>query len=270
MGHHTGTVPDTYPDRPPTYHIMKSLFTLVFALFAVSFATAQDATPTPDRIAAAYIENIGGAEAWKAITTTRQTGKMSMQGMEFPVTLTAAEGNKMRIDVNVQGQKIIQATNGEMAWQVMPFQGINEPTAMSDDEAADMKDQEFLNEFIDYEERGFILTAVEGREIEGTATLGVRVTHKERDTDRTYYFDPEYMIPVAMTSVSKSGPMKGREMMTLLSDYAEHDGLIVPMFMEVKLDGQPLQKITLSEMENNVELEEDFFSLPKKEAAPKE
>ena len=238
-----------------------SLFTLLF-VFTGSLL-AQD-TPTVEEIAAAYIENIGGADAWKAAKNMRMTGKASMQGMEFPLTITTAEGDMMRIDVNVQGQQIIQATDGETAWQVMPFQGINEPTPVSEEEAADMNDQEYLNEFIDYADRGYVLTAVEGREIEGAQTLGVQVT-KGEDVDRTYFFDPEYMIPVAMIQKSKSGPMKGMESMTVMSDYEEVGGLVIPMFLDNQVNGQSVQKITVTGVETNVALEEDFFSLPKKE-----
>lgn len=241
---------------------MKKVFTFLFVVAAFGGLFAQD-TPTAEEIAAAYIENTGGAEAWKAVKTMRMNGTAAMQGMEFPITMSSAEGNKMRVDVNVQGQKIIQATNGETAWQVMPFMGINEPTAMSDDEAADMNDQEFLSEFIDSEERGYTLEVVEGKEIEGSKTIGVRVTNEKKDVDRTYFFDPEFMVPIAMSTKGKGGQMKGIEMMTMMSDYGEVDGLVMPMFMDNQINGQSFQKITIKEVELNPELEEGLFELPK-------
>ena len=48
-----------------------------------------------------------------------------------------------------------------------------------------------------------------------------------------------------------------------MSDYLELDnGLIMPHFIETKIDGESVSKITMSEVEVNVELEEDFFSFP--------
>ena len=238
-----------------------SLFALLFVFAGSLFA--QEA-PTVEEIAKAYVENIGGAEAWKKVKNMKMSGTAAMQGMEFPLTVVTAAGDKMRYDVNLQGQMITQATNGDIAWQVMPFIGINEPTAMSAEEAADLKDQNFLNEFIDYEERGFKLESVEGKDIEGTKTLGVRVTNDE-GVNRTYYFDPEFMIPVAMSTVGKSGQTKGVELYTIMSDYGEVDGLMMPMYTENKANGQTIMKTTTKKVEFNVEVDDTIFDLPKKQ-----
>jgi len=223
---------------------------------------AQDA-PSAKEIAETYIENIGGVDAWKALKATKMNGKASMQGMEFPITITSSEGNMMHVEVSVQGQKIIQAFDGETAWQVMPFAGVTEPTEMSEEEAEQSKDMRFLSEFIDSEERGFTLESVEGKEVEGTPTYGVRVTD-EKGLDNTYYFDTEYMIPVMMASPIKSGPQKGAMMETFMSDYQEIEGLMVPMFMEVKFNGSTVQKMTFTEAILNPEIDKAMFSLPKK------
>ena len=243
---------------------MKKSLTLLALVFVFAGSLFAQDTPTPAEIGKTYIENIGGAEAWLKVKNVVASGTAAMQGMEFPMTLTTAEGNKFRVDVNVQGQKIIQAYDGETAWQVMPFMGINEPTAMSEEEAADMNDQAFLSEFINTEERGFKLEAVEGKDIEGTKTLGVRVTNDE-GVDRTYYFDPEFMIPVAMSTKMKGGQMKGMEMMTYMSDYGEVDGLMMPMFTDAKINGQSIQKVTLKEVKINADIDDAKFSLPKKQ-----
>ncbi|MEO0732921.1 MAG: hypothetical protein AAFZ52_08805 [Bacteroidota bacterium] len=236
-----------------------SLFTLLFISVAGLFAQA----PNVEEIAATYLENIGGTEAWLAVKSIKSSGKAAMQGMEFPMTMTMAEGDKTRLDVDVQGQKIIQAYDGETAWQVMPFMGITEPTAMSPEEAAQMKDQKFLNEFINSEERGFVLTAVEGKEVEGAETYGVKVTNEAEEIEHIYYFDTEYMIPVMMATPVKAGPGKGQMVETYMSDYKEVDGLMMATFMEVKVAGQTIQKITLSDFEVNPEIDETMFALPK-------
>ncbi len=241
---------------------MKKLLTLSLMLVFGTGLFAQEA-PSVEEIAKTYIENIGGVEAWKALKATKMNGKANMQGMEFPITVTAAEGDMQYVEVNVQGQKIIQAYDGETAWQVMPFNGVTEPTEMPEDQAEQSKDMRFLSEFIDSKERGFTLESVDGKEIDGAATYGVRVT----DTtgyDHTYYFDAEYMIPVMMTSPVKSGPQKGATMETFMSDYQEVEGLMVPMFMEVKFNGQTVQKMTFTEVILNPEVDKAMFSMPKK------
>lgn len=241
---------------------MKKLLTLTLMMVFGTGLFAQEA-PSVETIAKTYIENIGGVEAWKALKTTTMNGKANMQGMEFPITVTAAEGDMQYVEINVQGQKIVQAFDGEIAWQIMPFAGVTEATEMSEEEAEQSKDMRFLSEFIDSEERGFTLESVESKEVEGTPTYGVRVTD-EKGYDHTYYFDTEYMIPIMMTSPVKSGPMKGTVMETYMSDYQEVEGLMVPMFMEVKVNGNTVQKMTFTEVVLNPEIDKAMFSMPKK------
>jgi outer membrane lipoprotein-sorting protein len=241
---------------------MKKLLTLALMLVFATSLFAQEA-PTVEEIAKTYIENMGGVDAMKAVKTTTVKGKANMQGMEFPITITASEGDMQHVEINVQGQKIIQAYDGETAWQIRPFAGITAPTEMSEEEAEQMKDTRFLSEFIDSEERGFTLESAEGKEVEGTPTYGVRVTN-ETGYDHIWYFDTEYMIPVMMTSQVKSGPQKGSTMETYMSDYQEVEGLMIPMFMEVKFDGATVQKITMSEVIINPEIDKTMFSIPKK------
>lgn len=242
--------------------IMKIFFSL-FALFLVMGAGlfAQEA-PSAEEIGKAYIENTGGKDAYMSMKNVRMSGTTAMQGMEFPLTILTAEGDKMRVDVDVQGQKIIQAYDGTTAWQVMPFQGITEPTAMSPEESIDMSETKFLSEFIDSEARGYKLESVEGKEVEGAATYGVRVTNEE-GYDRTYYFDTEYMIPVMVMSVGKGGPTKGVVTEVYMSNYEETDGMMMPMFMDTRMNGQSVQKITLQEIEMNVDVDDATFSMPK-------
>lgn len=240
-------------------------FTSLFVLLLV-FSTglfAQDA-PTAREIGDAYIENTGGKDAWLAVKAMKINGTAAMQGMEFPMVMTNAEGDKQLLEIDVQGQKIVQAFDGETAWQVMPFMGITEPTPMSEDESEQMKSTKFLSEFINTEERGFKLETVAGKEVEGTPTYGVRVSHED-GYDVTYYFDQEYMIPVMTTTPIKAGPQKGAMMETYLSDYQEVETIMMPMFMEVKFNGTTVQKITLNKAEINPEVNDEMFSLPKKQ-----
>lgn len=240
---------------------MKKLTTL-FAFLLVCGAGLRAQTPDVQTIVDGYLEAIGGAEAWLELEAMEAKGTAAMQGMEFPFTMTTAKGDKMRTDVNIQGQTMIQAYDGETAWQVFPMMGITEPTPMPEDQAAELKEQTFLPEFINAKERGFTIEAVEGKELEGAATYGLRVTHEE-GIDHTYYFDTEYLIPVMMASVVKTGPQKGTVVETYMSDYQEVDGLMMAMFLETKMGGASFQKITIKEAKLNPEVTEGMFSMPK-------
>lgn len=244
--------------------MMKQITSLLTLLFIFSGSLIAQNVPSPREIGDAYIENTGGKDAWLAIKAMSISGSAVMQGMKFPMEMTTAAGDKQYLKINVQGQRIVQAYDGETAWQIMPFAGITEPTPMSKDEAAQMEDTKFLSEFINTEARGFTLQSVEGKEVEGTPTYGVRVTHQD-GYDVTYYFDQEYMIPILTTVPVKSGPQKGAMMETYLSDYAEVENIVMPMYLEVKVNGTLVQTITISNVSVNPEIDSGMFSLPKKQ-----
>lgn len=243
----------------------KSYLLLAFSLclFLPGLSAQKHADITLDLIVENYIEAIGGEEAWKAVKSMKSEASMSMQGMNLPVNITQSYPNLFRLDINVQGQKIIQSYDGETAWQIMPMMGITTPTAMSSEEAKTVSQTEILNEFIDYEKRGYTLEMVGTKEIEGVQAQGVRLTDGA-DKDMTYYFDLEYFVPIMISAKAPAGPMGGATFETYLSDYQEVDGLMMPFYTDVKVNGNTMQAITINKVELNPAIEADYFSMPKK------
>lgn len=237
------------------------LFALVLGILPAMFA--QTATKlTADEIAANYIEAIGGEEAWSAVKNMKMEAKMSMMGMEFPTDVSMSAPNHFRVDVNIQGQKMIQSFDGENAWQIMPMMGITTPTKMSEEEASSVNQNELLPEFINYAERGYTLELVDEREVEGVATQGVKLSDGKKK-NIVYYFDLENFVPIMTSTTIMEGQAKGSVMETYLSEYDEFEGLIVPFSTELKIDGNLIQKMTIEKLTLNTEIEEGFFSMPK-------
>lgn len=216
--------------------------------------------PTPREIGDAYIETIGGIAAWKAIGVISLKGKTTMQGMQFPIRMINATGDRSYLETIVQGKKIIQAYDGQTAWHVLPFQGINEPTKMSAYDSKRMKENYFLSEFIDSELRGFKLEAAQGKIVDGAETYAVRVTNQE-EYDVTYYFDTEYLIPIMTSTPIKFGPEKGKMLNTYFSDYQVVENVIIPHFIEVQINRQSMQQISISEVNLNPRISHEIFSI---------
>ena len=191
----------------------------------------------------------------------KMTGMANMGGMEFPMTVISAEGDKSRVDVDIQGSPMTQSYDGETAWMLFPMQGITEPKVMTEEESKSMRESPFLSEFINSAERGYVLEAVDGKDVEGTPTYGIHVTNDE-GFDRTYYFDTENFVPIMFEMVADSGPAKGMVMESYLSDYQEVEGLTMPMFIEQKANGQSVMKMTMDDVTLNPEIEEGYFSVP--------
>lgn len=235
-------------------------------LLGTTAVFAQDADvelPTAETLVATYLENTGGEEAWEKLKTSRANATMSMGPMEFSATVESAMPNKQRVNVDIQGQQLVQAYDGTTAWTINPFAGGTEPQPMSPEEAEQFTKQEFQSPFLNYTEKGNTVEVVGTKEVEGTETFEVKLTKKNGDVEM-HYFDTEYMVPIMQSQEITSGPAKGQVAETYMSDYQENDGLMMPYFIETKVGGQSIQKITITKMEMNVEVDEASFSMPAK------
>ncbi len=245
--------------------MLKKTLSFFVAIMAITYVTAQEIS-TADDILDLYFENTGGEEAWKSLKSSKMIGKMNMQGMDFPGTIYAAPPNKQRVEVDVQGMKIIQAYDGEIPWWINPMQGGTEPQKMPEMFAEAMTKQKFESELLNYKDKGHSVELLEDKqEVEGTDCYAIKLTKESGDIE-TYYFDSEYFIPIMMKTSINSGPQAGAEVETYMSDYQEVEGgLMMPFYIETKMAGQTLQKITMESVEVNLDLEDNLFAFPKKD-----
>ena len=187
---------------------------------------------------------------------------MTAQGMEFPGTIIAKHPDKQRLSISFQGMEMIQAFDGEVAWWINPFMGGTEPQKMPNEMAEMFTSQKFESDFLNYKEKGNKLTLEGKEEVEGTETYKIKL--EREDGDIHYYFmDSEYFVPIMMKMAVTEGQMKGQEIETYFSDYQEIDGMMFPFYIESKVAGQSLQKMTIEEVVINEEYEDDFFAFPK-------
>jgi len=239
--------------------MQKRFFSVLIALCAFVAVQAQ----TADDILAKYFEATGGLKKWAELKSSKMTGVMSMQGMEFPGTIYSAAPNKQKVEVSVQGQNIVQAYDGETAWWINPFANALEAQKMPAEMSEEMVKQKFESEFINYKDKGHTVE-LEGKEtIEGTEAWKIKLTKKGGDVEY-HFFDTEYNVPIMMRTAISNGPMKGQNADTFMSDYQEVEGMMFPFFIESKVGGESAQKITIKTVELNGKYDDAFFAFPKK------
>ncbi len=235
---------------------------LLLFVFLLSSAVAVQAQ-TADEIIAKSFVTLGGADKWKALKTTKSEAKMAMMGFEFAGTMYNAEPNKMRVEIDVMGQKIIQCYDGSTAWWINPLQVGPDAQVMPEEMAESVKNQEFQSPLLDYASKGNKVT-FEGKEtIDGTECHKIKLVKKDGN-EEFYFFDTENFVPVMVRAAIKTGPTAGQFSETFMSDYQEVSGLMFPFFLETKVAGQSVQKVTLSKVTLNEEMKDDMFLFPKK------
>lgn len=243
---------------------MKRLLLFLFILFTGVSMYAQ----TADEILAKYLETTGGVQNWKALKTMKATGKMSMQGMDLDFNMTSKVPNKMHMVIKFQGQEIIQAYDGVDAWMLNPLAGGKEPVKIPEEQAKEMTEQEVEDEFIDYTKKGHEVKLLGKEEVDGASCYKIELiknkNNDKEDVTEIHYFDAENFVPIMTKSYVRSGPSKGQEAQTYLSDYQEVNGLMIPFSIETKSNGQTVQKMTFQKITINESVEDTLFTFPKK------
>lgn len=241
----------------------KISLTFLFAL-AIFCVNAQ----TADEILAKYFENTGGLAKWKAVKTMKVEAKAPTPQGEFPIVIFSKAPNKTKVIVTVQGKEFIQAAyDGETAWNLNPFAGVD-PVKLDEEQTKELREQEVEDAFIDYKQKGHTV-ALEGKEeIDGVQCFKIKL-EKNKNNDRDdvieyHYFDTENYVPIMRKSFVRSGPQKGEEIQSFMSDYQEVNGLMVPFAMEQKNKGNTISKIVIEKYYINENIDDSVFAFPKK------
>jgi outer membrane lipoprotein-sorting protein len=238
---------------------------MVLALMGVvlgSPAQAQDL----DEVLGNYYEAVGGVEAWQAIQSYRMAGTQTMgPGLDAPLTLSIKRPGKVRAEFLVQGMTGVMAYDGETAWMYLPFMGRTEPEVMPDFMVKGIREQADIDgPLVGYEESGHQVELVGLEETGGSGAYKLKVTMKGGDVQYVY-LDSEY-IPIRIETKTVQ---QGREIEveTILSDYREVGGLMMPHSVEVRQKGAPAGQVTRIEtVELNVRLDDELFRMPEGES----
>ena len=240
---------------------MKKLLCLLAVLFVAMPLVADEMTV--DDVIAKNIEAKGGQDAWDAVDSAKIVGKINMGGMEMPMTLYFKRPSMVRMEMEMQGQKIVQAYDGESGWQIMPLMGKTEPQPMSALELKQVKRQaDFEGPLVNWKEKGHTVELIGETEVDGTPAYELKVTYDTGDVS-TLYLDAEHF--VEFKSLGKVETPQGEmEMEGILGDYKEVGGVMLAHSMEMRPSGQPQGAvITFDSIDVNPEgITEALFAMP--------
>lgn len=229
---------------------------MLLALLAVGVAQAQSA----DQVASNYVNAIGGAAKWKALKSSKQVINLNTQGFDIAGVITSDAQNRTRAELDLNGAKIVQAYDGSTAWWINPFQGVTAPAKMPEQVAKEVRDQEFLNDLIDYKKRGSTLT-LEGEEtVEGTACYKLKLVKKSA-TEIFYFVNKETNLMFMTRTTSEAQGFK-QTVDSFFSGYEEVNGLMAPTKVVAKSAGVVQRTTTVKSVEYNVAVSDDIFAFP--------
>jgi outer membrane lipoprotein-sorting protein len=236
---------------------------LSLTIAAAILAAAPAAAQTADEIIAKNLAAKGGLERLRAVKTIRMTGRMTVgPGIEAPIVLEIKRPNSMRMDITVQGMVGSQAYDGASGWSLMPFGGSKVPQQMTAEEATLAEEQADIDgPLIDYKAKGNTVELLGKEKVEGADAYKLKVTLKN-GVVRTMYVDAEHFLEIKEES---RRTIRGSEMEmdTIVGDYKEVDGLMLPHSVDAGAKGSPQrQKLVIEKIEINVPIDDARFKMP--------
>ena len=215
-----------------------------------------------DEVLAKYYQTIGmnAVKEWKTVT---MAGKSTTQGMEFPITIIMKRPGKMRMEVEIQGNKMLSVFDGKEGWSVIPWSGSSDPQDMTADEIKGMKEQaDFDGSLYNWKEKGHKVELTGKEDLEGSPVYKIKVTLADGNIE-TYFIDAENFVPIKVASVTK---VQGNETEseTFPSNYKEVSGAMMPFTIENKFKGQTVSHVVMDKYEINKEVSDSLFMKPAK------
>lgn len=233
------------------------ILTIIVLLFSVSFLHAQNV----DEILNNYFENTGGVDNYRNLKTLQVKAVMDQGQMQLNMKMIQKRGDKLRAEIDIQGKTIVQGYNGEVGWFINPMMGSETPQKMPAEMLEEMEQEKFESEFLDYKDKGHTVELEGKEEIEGTETYKIKLTKENGDVEY-YFFDTEYFVPIMQRAFVKSGPAKGQETETYISDYQEVGEFMMPFFIDTRMNGQSIMKMTIEGYTLNEEVDDSIFEMP--------
>ena len=193
------------------------------------------------------------------ISSATIKGKVVAMGMETGITMYQARPNKLRMEAEMQGSKLIQTYNGKKGWMFAPAMGIAQPKELTDQELESILGQaEFENPLWNYGERGNLLELV-GSSEDGKEDQ-LKLTRENGDVLNFFLSKNSHLI----TTITSTQQMGGSEqdIEINMKDYKKVKGIPVAHYIATKIGGQIVYTITIEEVEYNQELDSTLFEKP--------
>ncbi len=230
---------------------------VVGLLCMVTAASAQ----TAEELVAKNLQAKGGVDKIKAVNTLKMTGKAYF-GINVDVSQEQKRPDMLRQEFTVQGMTQIQSYDGNVGWQISPFQGRRDAELMGEDDTRDLLDEADIDgPLVDYQAKGNKVEYLGHDLVDGDDAYKLKVTLKNGDIVY-YYLDPDTFLEIKK---EKQEYIRGsvRESEQLLGSYKQVAGVYYPFSMEMgQKGGGDLARYTIESIEVNTPIEDSYFKMP--------
>lgn len=229
---------------------------IVTALMLIAFIGTH--AQTVDEVFAKHFEATG-QEKLAEVKTFYVKAKMSMMGMDMPMTIQMVKPNKFRIDMDVMGQKIEQAYDGESGWMRNPMVG----SGITDLQGAELKQAmeqaDLQGELYNYKAKGSSAELIGKVNVDGKEAYRIKFTTADENV-KDYYIDANtYLISKVKAKVESMGQTMNVE--TKILEYKDINGIKIGSKMEIDTP-MGTQSMIMEEIKLDEKIDESIFARP--------
>lgn len=229
---------------------------IVTALMLLAFIGTQ--AQSTDDVLAKHFEATG-QDKLAEVQTFYVKAKMSMMGMEMPMTMQMKKPDKFRIDMDVMGQKIEQAFDGESGWMRNPMAGAGITDLKGPELKQAMQQADLQGELYDYKAKGHTAELIGKVNADGKEAYKVKFTNAD-GTVKDYYIDANtYLISKVKAKVEQMGQTIDVE--TKILEYKDLDGIKIGSKMEVSTP-MGTQTMQMEEIKLDEPIDDSIFARP--------
>ncbi|WP_167610550.1 LolA family protein [Maribellus sediminis] len=234
---------------------MKRTF-LLTALVLFAFVAAQ--AQTLDEVLEKNYKATG-LEKLADVKTFYIKAKMSMMGMEMPMTMQMKKPNKFKIETEAMGQKIVQGFDGENGWMINPMVGGGVTDLKGADLKQAMSQADLEGELYNYAKKGSTAELIGKVNLDGKEAYRIKLTNADGMV-KDYYIDGEtYLVSMVKTKVEAMGQTMNVD--TKIVEYKEINGIKMGCKMEQVMP-MGTSTITLDEIKLDEKIDDSVFTRP--------
>ena len=240
---------------------MKIKSLIILAAFAIGSLSAF--SQTADEIINKHLEALGGKDKLANLKTLKLLCSVEFApGMKAPITMYYINNECMRVEVEVQGMKILSAVEGDSGWSINPMSGKKEAERMNADEIKESKDQmDITGALYNYKEKGHTVELLGKEDMEGTEVYKLKINKKSGDVEYDY-IDAETYLKLKETTTHKFND-KETSGDVFYSDYRKAGDILFPFSMENRQTGASQgQALIVESVEVNPVIDRSIFKMP--------
>lgn len=200
-----------------------------------------------------------GQEKLAAVKTFYVKAKISMMGMDMPMTIQMKKPDKFRIEMEAMGQKIIQAYDGENGWMQNPMAGAGTTDLKGPELKQAMSQADLEGELYNYEKKGHSAELLGKVNADGKEAYKIKLTNAD-GTVKDYFIDAgTYLINKIKVTIESMGQTVDVE--TKVSEYKDINGIKMGSKMEIST---PMgnQSMVMEEIKLDESMDDSIFARP--------